>query len=246
MPQNIFTSSFLARTTNLVRKNNAKVVESLIDANSKFEAGDIIDAAEYPDCSTIKLNLKNEAKDFQFKNAVSLYEAMPMTPYLASDPRLWTYLSLVVFREYMNSLRPLSRETRNLSQYVLTHYFCVSSSVKDLLLNDISLLWWITHLTVSEESVDKYHLTREVFTMLDYTRHLLPGVQGRSKQFRHAVLEVVVEKRDLFKTHKEAKIRLIMRRLNTRAGFQLFPVFSKENIKELIMQLSPEIEICTS
>ena len=246
MPQNIFTSSFLARTTNLVRKNNAKAIESLIDANSKFEAGEIIPAADYPDCSSIKLALKDSGKDFQFKNAVSLYEAMPMTPYLASDPRLWTYLSLVTFRGYMNSLRPFSSETKNLPQYILTHYFCVSSSVKDLLLNDISLLWWTTHLTVSEVSADKYRLTREVFTMVDYTRHLLPGVQGGSKQFRHAVLEVVVENKDLFKTHKEAKVRLIMRRLNTRAGFQLFPVFSKEDIKVSIMHLRPEIEICTS
>ena len=248
MPQNIFTSSFLARTTNLVRKNNTKAIESLIDANSKFEAGDIIHAAEYPDCSTIKLTLKDAGNDFQriqFNNAVSLYEAMPMTPYLASDPRLWTYLSLVAFRDYMNSLRPFSSETKNLSQYILTHYFCVSSAATDLLRNDISMLWWITHLTVSEVSADKYFLTREVFTMQDYTRHLLVNVQGRSEQFRHAVLEVVVENKDLFKTQKEAKIRLIMRRLNTQAGFQLFPVFSKEDIKAAIIQLRPEIECFT-
>ncbi len=246
MPQNIFTSSFLARTTNLVRKGNTKIIGALIDADSKYEASDIIQAAEYPDCSTIKLNFKDAGKDFQFKNAILLYESLPMTPYLASDPRLWTYLALVTFRDYMKSLRPLAPETRNLSQYILTHYFCVSSSVKDLLLNDISLLWWVTHLTVSDTSEDKYRLTQEVFSMLDYTRHLLPGTQGRSKQLRHAVLEVVVENKELFKTHKEAKIRLIMRRLNTQAGFQLFPVFSKDDIKGAIMQLRPDIEICTT
>lgn len=246
MPQKIFTSGYLSRTSSLIRKNNSKAIASLADTSIKLDPADIISAVEYPDCTSIQLSLKDEGKEFQFKNAVLLYEALPITPFLASDPRFWTYLSLITFRDYMSSLRPFSAETKNVAQYILTHYFCISSSVKDLLLNDISLLWWITHLTVSVELQDKYSLTREVFTMLDYTRHLLPGTQGRSKQFRHAVLETVVENQHLFKDYKAAKIRLIMRRLNTQAGFQLFPVLSKEEIKASIMRLRPEIEICTS
>lgn len=244
MAQNIFTSSFLACTTNLVRKKDSKTMERLLNPGKSFHAiGDVLRAGEYPDCSSVKLNFKDTDKDFQLKNAILLYEALPMTPYQASDPRLWTYLTLVTFREYMNSLRPISSETDNPFEYLLRHYFC-SSSVKDLLLNDISLLWWSAHLTVSDSHVHKYHLSQEVFTMLDYTRHLLPGTQGRAKQFRHAVLEFAIENQDLFKSHKQAKIRLIMRRLNTRAGFQLFPVFSKQDIKALIMDLRPEIEAC--
>jgi muconolactone delta-isomerase len=84
--------------------------------------------------------------------------------------------------------------------------------------------------------------------MLDYTRHLLPGSQGRNPAFRHAVLEFVVENPELFKAKREGgtgsregKVRFIMRRLNTFAGYQLFPFFNKQEIKELIADMRDEI-----
>jgi hypothetical protein len=133
-------------------------------------------------------------------------------------------------------------------QYLSAHYFCAGSSVKDLLLNDISLLWWGAHLTVQKDTEKPYRLTEEVFSMLDYTRHLLPGTQGRSPAFRHAVLEFVVENPELFKAKREGgtgsregKVRFIMRRLNTFAGYQLFPFFNKDEIKEVIAGMREEI-----
>ena len=50
--------------------------------------------------------------------------------------------------------------------------------------------------------------------MLDYTRHLLPGTQGRSNSFRHALLEFVIKNDKLFLKYKETKVRYLMRKVN--------------------------------
>ena len=77
--------------------------------------------------------------------------------------------------------------------------------------------------------------------MLDYTRHLLPGYQGRSRQFTHAVLEFVIENEALFSKNKEAKVRFIMRKLNFIAGYRALATLSKQDIKELIGKYRGEI-----
>ena len=247
MAHNIFTNSFLSKTQNLINKSSDKALEWFYEGKDNWNSADVLSSEAYPNCESVILAKKDSGDDFQLNNAIKIFEALPITPYLASDPRFWTYLSLVTFRGYLADFRDPKKYlsySRNSEKdarlYILSHYFC-SSSVADLLRNDISLLWWVAHLTVSDDDRDKYRLTREVFTTLDYTRNLLPGTQGRAKAFRHAVLEFVVDNPGMFKTSKEGKVRLIMRRLNTKAGYNLIAALSKNEIKALISDLSQEI-----
>jgi hypothetical protein len=242
MAQKIFKEGFINSLARQLRKGDRNAVNLVKKVPLKFTDSDIVVVDEYPDLSGLNLSGNDQGKDFQFKNAILLYEALPITPYQASDPSLWSYLALVTFRSYMTALRSeIPDEDEAAGRYLASHYFCAGSSVKDLLLNDISLLWWAAHLTVQKDCREPYRLTKEVFTMLDYTRHLLPGTQGRSPAFRHAVLEFVVENSELFKTKREGKVRLIMRRLNMFAGYQLFPLFSKDEVKSHIETLREEI-----
>lgn len=242
MAQKIFKEGFINSLARQLRKGEKHAVSLVKKIPLNFTDSDTFVVDQYPDLSKVNLISSDQGKDFQFKSAILLHEALPITPYQASDPALWSYLALVTFRPYMAALRSeIPDEDAAAGRYLVTHYFCAGSSVKDLLLNDISLLWWAAHLTVQKECQDPYRLTKEVFKMLDYTRHLLPGTQGRSPAFRHAVLEFVVENPELFKSKREGKVRLIMRRLNMFAGYQLFPIFSKDEVKSSIQSLREEI-----
>jgi hypothetical protein len=244
MPQRIFKESYIGKISKHLRVGDAKTVALVKRTPLSFDTADVTSVEDYPDLSTVALLDEDQAQDWQLRNSVALHQALPITPFQASDPGLWTFLALVTFRSYMEKHRSeIPDEDQAAGRYMLAHYFCPGSSVKDLLLNDISLLWWAGYLTIQPENKDPYVLTREVFKMLDYTRHLLPGVQGRSPAFRHALLEFVVENPDLFNTCRQGKVRLIMRRLNTLAGYQLFPIFEKSEIKQHIESLRAEIQV---
>lgn len=243
MPQRIFKESYIGKISKQLRDGDSKTVALVKRAPLLFDAADVITVEEYPDLSSVTLLDEDQAQDWQLRNSVALHQALTITPFQASDPGLWSFLALVTFRPYMEKLRSdIPDGDEAAGRYLLTHYFCPGSSVKDLLLNDISLLWWAAYLTVQPEKKDPYLLTREVFDMLDYTRHLLPGVQGRSPAFRHALLEFVVENPNLFNACRQGKVRLIMRRLNTLAGYQLFPMFEKSEIKQYIESLRAEVQ----
>src|SRR5258708_31900106 len=81
-----------------------------------------------------------------------------------------------------------------------------------LMNNDISRLWWVVFLTKIKNAKDPYVLTKEVFSMLDYTTHLLPGTQGRNETIRseehtselqspdHLVCRLLLEKKKKLQT----------------------------------------------
>jgi hypothetical protein len=130
-------------------------------------------------------------------------------------------------------------------KYILDHWFVDPMSPASLMNNDISRLWWVVFLTKTEDTKDPYVLTREVFSMLDYTTHLLPGTQGRNEKIRFAVLEFVVENPALFSRNKEAKVRLIMRKLNLRGGYSALSSLDSNQIKSMLKAAVPEIKCVT-
>jgi hypothetical protein len=240
MAQKILTQSFHNRLSRSIRKGVKTEIERIKKNPFEIHDGDTTEIASYPDLSGLVLLKPDQDSDYLYKNSIALYEYIEFKPHQASDPRLWSYLALVTFRDYMDSIRPID-QAENVPQYIISHYLCSGASVKDMLLNDISLLWWTTHLTV-RDMPEKYVLTREAHSNQDYTRHLFPGVQGRNTNLRHAVLEYVVNNPDLFKTSKMDKVRLVMRNLNLLAGTTLLPFCSKEEIKEKINSFKDEIE----
>jgi hypothetical protein len=193
--------------------------------------------------SVPKLYTPKDREDFEFQNAVLVYEAYKMmSPVEATDVRLWTYLTHVTFWDYMKVRRPIQNQPSDKrKEYILEHWFVDKINTAKLLRNDISLLWWVTYLTYDEHRKDPYELTREVFTMLDYTRHLLPGTQGRNKKFVQALLEYVVENKPLFSSYKESKVRFLMRQTNYIAGYRVLPTLSKDETKQALNQYHSQL-----
>jgi hypothetical protein len=184
----------------------------------------------------IKLHMPGSRDDFEFENSKIIFDAYKtMTPVQATDARIWAYLTHITFWSYMKARRPVNEQPRNKRRsYILEHWFVERIAPAKLMRNDISLLWWGAYLTYDQDRSNPYELTEELFSMLDYTRHLLPGTQGRNKNFTHAVLEFVLENRKLFSQYKESKVRFLMRRLNYIAGYKIFPVLTKGETKAFL------------
>lgn len=255
MPSKQLKATFYGRLKNDILSGNESLINEICKNTFEFPEDELIKLDAYPDASTITLKKSSESDKYLLENSKKIYEALKLSEFQASNQCYWAYLSLVVFRDYMEDIRPLNPpdpkaklgeiNSDKFINYIISHYLFGGSSVGDLLLNDISLLWWTAHLTYGEDKSDPYELTAEVFTMLDYTRHLLPGTQGRDKVFRESVLEFVCENRALFSSKKEGKIRLIQRKLNYEAGVRMFPILQKDEIKELINGFKSEIAACS-
>lgn len=190
-----------------------------------------ISSSKIPDITGLKfLYTSNKLRD-NYENGKLLYESLTLTPLQASDERLWVFLTHVTFKDYMLKLRSI--DEKSTGKWITTHYFVPSA--KFLLLNDISLLWWMFHFSAKKDNVkDPYLLTRELFSMADYTRHLFGGKIGRAKGVRHGVLSFVVNNPNVFKEFKEFKIRFILRMLNQIAGSILISILSEEEIIEIL------------
>jgi hypothetical protein len=190
-----------------------------------------INTSKIPDITGLKLSYTSNMLRDNFENGKALYESLPITPLQASDERLWVFLTHVTFKKYMLELRPI--DEKSTGKFIKTHYFVPSA--KFLFLNDISLLWWMFHFSVKPENKkDPYLLTRELFSMADYTRHLFGGKIGRARGVRHGVLSFVVNNQDVFKEYKAFKIRFILRMLNQTAGNILISLLGEDEIYEIL------------
>jgi len=120
--------------------------------------------------------------------------------------------------------------------YIIEHWFLSGAGASNLARHGLAMLWWGAHVTYDQERSDPFELTREFFSMLDYTRTILTGTQGRSRIFTHALLEFVIENPKLFESQKEAKIRFLMRKSNFFGGYKVLPALSKIEIKDMFKQ----------
>lgn len=208
----------------------------------------IYDASEVIEKTTVKsdppaLLIPNDGNKYDLENGKIIFESYrDMDPLDATDARMWTYLSHVTYWDYMLARRPIEKQPDNKkAEYIINHWFIDSLSPGKLLRQDIAMLWWNVYLTYDDSRKNPYELTEELFSMLDYTRHLLPGTQGRNKDFVHALLEFVIENPDLFAKYKETRVRHIMTKANYLAGYKSFTSLNKKDIKLIFAKYKSEL-----
>lgn len=218
-------------------------VERYLEAESPFTDENCLLNPDIQIPENIELVMPDTEGHHDFENSKIIFEAYKnMNPVTASDTRIWTYLSHRTFWKYMKKRSPIEeqQEDKRVS-YILNHWFIQSLNSTNLLRHDISLLWWCAYMTYDKDRNDPYLLTQELFSMLDYTRHLVPGIQGRNKHFLHALLEFVITNDSLFNEYKEAKVRFLMRRVNFLAGYKILPTFSKDEIVNILNSSKDEL-----
>ena len=189
----------------------------------------------------VTLLLPDDSGKHDFENAIKIYEAYKsFSPTEATSGRIWAYLAHVPHWEYMKKRWPIENQpNEKRGSYIIEHWFLSGAGASNLASHGLAMLWWGAHVTYDQERSDPFELTREFFSMLDYTRTILTGTQGRSRIFTHALLEFVIENPKLFESQKEAKIRFLMRKSNFLGGYKVLPALSKIEIKDMFKQHKP-------
>lgn len=242
--QKVFKKSFIEELEGKIIKGGNSILKQY--EGDKFNFSDencLIDVRLIiPD--NIKLRTPDEKNKYNFENAKIIFESYRQLPIIkASDPGLWIYLTHGPFWEYMRARWPIEKlePSKDKSSYILEHWFIRNIGAPDLARNAISSLWWGCFLTYDENRENPYELTEQLFSMLDFYRTVIAGVQGRNKEFTHAILEYIIENPKLFSTKKEGKVRLLMRRANAVGGYKLFTSLSKNQIKEIFKLFEEEV-----
>jgi len=195
---------------------------------------------------------------YEFENAVTLFEALNgLDRTTASDPRLWVWLTHVHFWNYMNKRRNINKAFAKIEKentdsigrltkkkdYIYEHYLIDSPSTVNLLRSGISGLWWGVYITydTTRGKGKEYDLTKEYFSMLDYSR-TLAGRAMRCNNVAKGILEFVVSNDKVFSKNKEAKVRWMLRYINRIGGVKPLSTLSKKHILDILESQKTKIE----
>lgn len=191
-----------------------------------------------PEALELPQELSSAQKD-DASNAIMLYEALgEMSPANAADSRLWTYLTFVGIRDYMEQ-RWDPNTSSNLNNYVRDHWLMNSQSARIRVRNGAARLWWVTHLTVdhyfehelSQETNDPYAYTKWVFGNENRRQSLFERNIGRSPIVRWAAMETLGRDSS---TDASNVTKRFFRRLNLQAGFQRLERLPEAELKTLM------------
>jgi hypothetical protein len=132
-------------------------------------------------------------------NAPLVYEYLgAMDPANASDRRLWSYLALATYRDYMEARWPLS-DIRNWKSRVETRWLMLSATRGKLVRHGVARLWWVAALThdpkmehpLSRVAEDPFAYTRVVLRNEDRVNALFDREAGAITGLVRRVIEHV-------------------------------------------------------
>lgn len=135
-------------------------------------------------------------------NGISVFEHFrPQDPVNAADRRLWTYLSLITFREYMTARWPLKDDGQWKSR-ARERWVMRSPNRRALVKHGIARLWWLTSLTYDETRLhplslrapgDGYAYTRVALSNEDRIQSIFERELGSSPEIMRAILESLAD-----------------------------------------------------
>ena len=114
----------------------------------------------------------------------------------AADPRLWTYLALVTYRDYMEQRWPV-KDVKKWKERIRDRWLLANASRSKLMRHGIARLWWIACLTwdetgklpLSSKHDDPYAYTRQALSNEDYVVGIFERKIGAMPTVVRAVLE---------------------------------------------------------
>lgn len=178
-------------------------------------------------------------REDDFRDAVRVHQYLRLTRLQASDPRLWSYLTHVTFRHYVQSRWPsglgqspqgISGEERTKSARQVERRWFTDGSPRTLGRNALSRLWWATELTVSPwndpsgrfETLrrdDPYHFTKLMFSNQRLLQELLDRKIGWSREVLMTMLQALDDE-GVFNNGGKNITRTFFRETNFMMGYR--------------------------
>ncbi|KFI04777.1 DUF6339 family protein [Bacillus spizizenii] len=175
----------------------------------------------------------NKVSKTDAENAKRIHKSLKtLTPAQAVDPRIWTYLTHVVYREYM-AVRWLSRAET--ARGTLQRYF--ASTNRELIRNGIARLWWYGYLTYDATRDEPYELTDFLLSNQNIAQALLERKLGDNKQWLINMLDIVFKyKNDYPEIMISNNIKELAKYLNFSGGVTVLDCLSKDATESFFLK----------
>lgn len=173
--------------------------------------------------SNAESDLENSIKIFELFKSLDLIQA--------NDRRFWVTLTHTRFFDY-SSRRWFSEALSD--KQILRRYHFEGVSLEARMRNSISRLWWAARITYDSSKTDPYELTRLLWSKQDIYQNLVERSYGTYESVVKGFLEFYSENLNL----KEDQLRRLFTALNSIGGVKILSVHSKEEIKEILKNLS--------
>lgn len=160
--------------------------------------------AEIPALRFVRNVPVNRRAEQDIRNARMLHRYLgPLSRAEASDPRLWTYLSCVQFREYTESRWPLDPDGK-WRRRVRDRWIVKNGSRSELVRNAISRLWWAAHVAwdphherpLSRQTGDPYAYLTVLLAREDRFLQLIDRDTGTAAPVLFSLLDHIRESED--------------------------------------------------
>ena len=182
-----------------------------------------------------------EKMDFgdDLSSAKALYEAYPqMTPLLASNDSLWTYLTHVDLFPYIQQRWPKVTQGDADRTYIENHWFQGGNFSYQ---STLSGMWWSVYCTIDENrgSERKYEITDFLFSHVHF-RELAGTSLFRHKEAVIGIMEFLKENPELSSSYTRERIRYIMKYFNQLGASKLLSYLKREFFKS---ELKKKIDV---
>ena len=170
-----------------------------------------------------------------YENSVLLHSALRhLTEVQASDERLWSYLTHVVFWEYMKKRWPVEKAEEPVNR-IKDRYFLRNLSLRSLTRNGLSRLWWYGYLTYRDSDSEPYRYLKVLLRRQDLVVGITERALGSNANIRFGILEFLEEQEEI--ASNEDATRKLITDLSLAGGVKLLPSMQKTSIKELLYTL---------
>lgn len=175
------------------------------------------------------------ASSAEAEHSKLVFEALSnITPYLAREERLWTYLSHSVLLDYSRKRWPIPADREKAVKYVRTHFFARSARQVERD-NAVSRLWWMAYLCSRsklpiERALDVFLLQSDVRASI-----IERPTTAQSLKLFGSILKHLDESYDKDRRRFERSVlRGVMEELNRLGGVKLIEVMPEQELDAIV------------
>lgn len=249
IPTGVFTQNALAAIAGaLAEANNPEEFLKMVDRI----AADPTNTLTYPfsidEPEPLQFRAHSRAADgesFDSANAERVYEHLGAIERVqASDPRLWTHLAFVEYRDYMERRWPLEGE--NWKNRVKDRWFLQRSTRGVLIRHGIARLWWIAELTydphlehpLAQADDDPWAYTRFAFGSEDRILQIFDRQTGHLENINFAILGHMASHED---RQQDTFIRSLTKEILREYGIRDLGLLNAQQSQELVERLGNKV-----
>jgi len=205
-------------------------------AHLKADPGLLIESQHEFDPSALALIHCTKDDDREVENCVAVWNALHwLSPYLARDERLWTFLTHVYLLEYSRTRWPIPKDDETAIKEIRRHFF-VSGGRGFERDNAVARLWWMAYLCDKAEGLSLHDSLKVLLYKYDVRANIMERpTTSQSIHVFSAVLKKLKKSYDGDKSLFEREaFRSAMRELNLIGGTKLLPALSSREVDHFV------------